>query len=729
MPVDRPTFSESWFRVADLRPRLRSTVQVYRQHFRGRMWHVVEDPSSNQFFRLSPAGYAFVAMLDGRRTVADAWDACNRRFGDDAMTQGEVIRLLGQLYTSNLLWADLPPDAEGLFRRYRKRRQREIQSYLMSLLFARIPLIDPDRILDRWVGLVGRLFTWYGLAAWLVLLAAGAYAVSGSLTSLWHQASGILDPGNLVWLYVSLVLVKICHEFSHSFACKKFGRDEGTGGEVHTMGVMFLVFVPLPYMDASSAWTFRRKWSRAVVGLAGILCELAFAAVATIVWSRTAEGSVLHAIAYNVMFIASVSTVLFNGNPLLRFDGYYVLSDLLEIPNLYNRSREYVYYLVRRYAWFVKRLINPAHTLGERLWFVFYGAASLAYRVYISIRILLFLGDRLPRELFFVAILFGLAAFVGWVLVPVGKFLRYMATSGELARVRTWACSSTGGVVAMVLVAFGLTPWPDRCRVEGVVEPVRPAIVHTATAGRVVDFLPSGRPVGPDGPFLVRAENPELETKRRMLMAQRRELVARRNQARTEETALVQSLSEQLAALDEQIARVETDRAALALKAPFDGTWVSPQIERTLGAHLPRGEAIGLVADLERLVIRATAPQKVADLLIAEARPDVEIRVRGRPGVHLRGRIRQILPAGREQLPSRALSYLAGGSMAPAPGDERGVTTAERFFEIWVAPDLSDGHRLLTGQRVVVRFEADEKPLARQWWRSLMQVVQRKFRI
>jgi putative peptide zinc metalloprotease protein len=201
------------------------------------------------------------------------------------------------------------------------------------------------------------------------------------------------------------------------------------------MGLMFLVFVPLPYVDASSAWVFRRKWQRAVVGMAGVIVELAGAAIAAIVWANTSTGTV-HIIAYNVMFIASISTLFFNANPLLRFDGYYVLSDLIEIPNLSLRSRNYLTYLVKRYGWRLKNPQNPANTLGERIWFVFYGVVSTVYRVFICIQILLFLNDRLPRELFMLVPLLAISAIIAWIIVPVSRLIRYLATSGELARAR-----------------------------------------------------------------------------------------------------------------------------------------------------------------------------------------------------------------------------------------------------------------------------------------------------
>ena len=733
MPIERPTFSESWYRVADLRPRLRSTVQIRRQHFRGRIWYVVEDPCSNQFFRLNLPAYRFVGLLDGRRSVADAWRICNDALGDAAPTQGEVIQLLGQLYTSNLLSADLPPDAEGLFRRYRKRISREVRGYLTNFLFIRIPVLDPDHFLDRWVGILGRVFTWYGLAAWIVLLGVGAYFLSDNVTGLWHQASGVLAPDNLPLLYLAFILVKVFHEFGHAFACKKFGREEGTGGEVHAMGIMFLVFMPLPYIDASSAWAFRRKWHRAVVGAAGVLVELAIAAVAAIVWARTAEGAALHAIAYNVMFIASISTVIFNGNPLLRFDGYYVLSDLLEIPNLAQRAVAYLHYLVRRHVWGVRKAQSPAHTRGERVWFVFYGIASTAFRVFISIRIILFLGNRLPQELFFVAVAFGIGAAIGWLIVPLAGLTRYLATSQELARVRGRAIGSTL-LAALVLVGIlTLMPMPDRSRVEGIVEPRRLTEVHMEVDGFLEDHLPSGQPVTPDGPVLVRAVNPELQNERAGLLAEQRRLEKQEDLARAhDERAACEAIREQRSALEEQIGRIDQQLAALLVRAPQAGQWVAPDLDRLRGAYLRRGDRVGMVASLDELIIRATAGQDVAARVVDEAMPEVEIRLKGRPDICLTGRIERILPAGREELPSPALGYAAGGSIQTDLEDRRGVRAAERFFEIRVKPhlgDLPEGVHLLGGQRVVVRFEADAKPLALQWWRSLLQVVQRRFHI
>ncbi len=724
MGAERPTFSESWYRVASLRPRLRSTTQIHRQYFRGQLWYVVQDESNNEFFRLNEPAYRFVGMLDGHRTVADVWGICNEELGDAAPTQGEAIQLLGQLYTHNLLQAELPPDAEGMFRRYRTRAGREMRGYLANLLFIRIPLVDPDRFLDRWVRLFGGLFSWVGIVVWLVLVASGLYFLAGRGSRLVADASAVLNSDNLLLLYLSFAIIKALHEFGHGFACKHFGRQNGSGGEVHAMGIMLLVFMPVPYVDASSSWAFRSKRQRITVAAAGILVELAIASLAAIVWASTSEGAVTHAIAYNIMFVASVTTLLFNGNPLLRYDGYYVFSDILEIANLAQRSREYLYYVVKRYAWGLRQARSPAHTPSERRWMISYGVASTIYRLFVCVAILLFVADKL----FVVGAILAAAAIVTWVLAPLGRLLHYLAASDELTRVRARAVGSTLAVFVLCAIGLGVVPVPDRARAKGVVEPRRLAIVHVATDGFVDRILPSGSFVGPQGPALLAASSPELKAHRAQLVAERSRLIARRRLASDEEdVAMAQVCSEQIDALEEQIKQDDADIQALAIYAPFSGTWVAPDIDRARGAYLRRGDRIGLVGSLDDIIMRVTASQDIAALLFAEASRRVEIRAEDRPDTMLTGTIEQVLPAGQERLPSAALGYFAGGEVAVAADDAGGTRAIEPFFEVRIAPDRSVP--LMSGQRIVARFDMGKKPLALQWWRSLSQLLQRRFRI
>ena len=725
MPVDRPTFSESWYRVSELTPQLLSAVNVHRQHFRGRKWYVLQDPASNQFFRLNDPAYYFVAMLDGRRTVRQVWRHCVEKWGDAAPTQGEVINLLGRLHASNLLQGDLAPDAEALFKRYQKQLWRKVRGFLANLLFIRIPLWNPDRFLDRWVGIGGRFFTGRGLFIWGAIIAAGLWSVGGHSAELARRVSGVLNPANLPLLYAALVVVKLFHEMGHAFACKHFGRQAGSGGEVHQMGVTLLVFTPLPFVDTSSAWALRRKRQRIAVGASGMLVELAVASIAGMLWIHTAEGTTLHAMAYNIMFIAGISSLVFNGNPLLRYDAYYILLDLLEIPNLESRSRLYACYLVKRYLWAVRQAHDPSHTRGEKGWLIFYAVASTICRVIVFAGMILFLG----QTFFSIGVLAAVVIFTGWVLPPLVNVIRYLGTSHELDRQRMHALLTSATLGVALLFAVGLVQVPDRCRIEGVVEPKEYSVVHMQTAGFVRNVLDSGSKAGPDGPALIEASSPELETQRVRLRADLRQLQVNRQFAQTREAAQVQFMDEKLAALQEQIERIDQELEGLALRSPVTGTWVAPDIDRITGRYLPRGQRIGVVANLDDLRIRAVAGQDVAGRLIKEAQSLVDIRVKDQPDIELAGRIETIIPAGQGRLPSAALGYAAGGSTQINVEDPSGRRTAEPFFEILVVPFLRETGRVRPGQAMVLRFETLPKPLLTQGWRTILQLFQQRFQI
>lgn len=738
MPVERPTFSESWYRVAALRPRLRATLQVHRQHYRGQMWYVIQDASSNQFFRINGAAYQFVGMLDGDRTVSDVWAACNEQLGDSAPTQPEAIQLLGQLYTANLLASEMPGDAQSLLNRYRKRRMREVQGYLMNLLFMRIPLIDPDAFLSRWVGVFGAVFSKLGLVFWLLLLAMGAHALTGYWDKLADRANGILDTGNLPFLYGAFIFTKIFHEFGHAFACKKFGLRAG-GGEVHAMGVMMLVFTPMPYVDASSAWAFRRKWHRVIVGAAGMMVELAIAALAAFVWVATYTGkspTALNAVAFNVMFICSVSTLIFNGNPLLRFDGYYILSDLIEIPNLSQRANQYLCYLVKRYAWRVKLLRNPANSTGEKVWFVLFGLTSNVYRIFVSARILLFVADKI----FLVGAIMAASAIVAWVFRPVGKFLRYLASNNELSRVRLWASASSAIFFLGIVAAVGVIHWPDRYRVEGVVKPFAESDVIPRSEGHLVRILvPNGQAVH-KGDALVELENRELLSQVEQLQSRRKVLVAQidsaqakigRAGAERETAAGIAAIAVDIKAIDKALADAERQSADLTVRAKIDGVWIAPHLSNRLGEFIARDTQLGRVADLGHLIMVATAKQEVP---VQNALEAVEARLWNRPdlndGQPIHGRIISRKVGGERTLPSPALGIGAGGQMPTSPEDRRGTQAAENFAEVRIEPALPTGADWFRdGQRVVIRFDMPPTPLAQQWYLELRKLVQRRFHL
>jgi putative peptide zinc metalloprotease protein len=429
------------------------------------------------------------------------------------------------------------------------------------------------------------------------------------------------------------------------------------------------------------------------------------------------------------MFVASVSTILFNANPLLRYDGYYILSDLLEIPNLSNRSRQYLYYLVRKYLWGVRNPQNPAHTHGEKGWFVFYGIASTVYRVFICTAILLMIADKF----FILGAMLSVVAIAAWVLTPIVKFLRYLATSGELSRTRGRAIGSVLVFTALIVTLIGQIDMPDRVRVSGVVEAETQFLSYIyvkKVGGFLVESLPSGTAVQ-EGDVLLKMENPQLHWQYQQELARHRGATARRMLAQTQETAAALAVDAELRAIEKRIARFEEQLTLLEPQAPLSGTWISPQIDKMAGAYLAPdvAEPIGMVVDTDRIIIRATVTQSDA-MLIDSARQsagEITIRPYGRPNDELSGTIVRIIEAGRKQLPSPALGYAGGGEIATAMEDPQGAESEERFFEVVVRPEDVENIELFLNQRVMLRFEMPSKPLAQQWIRSLRQLIQQRF--
>lgn len=739
MAVDRPTFSESWYRVGQLTPRLRSMVQTYRQHYRGATWQVLRDPSNNQFFRVDDANYHFLGLLDGKRTVNQAWELTCEQNGDAAPTQGEAIQLLGQLYQSNLLDADFPADVTTMFERFRKRRQREFKGHLGNLLFIRIPLYDPDRLLNFLLPMFGWLFSPIGVMLWFIL---GIYALSqlaGNVGALWQQSSGILAPENLIYLYACSIFIKLLHETGHGIACKYFGtrKDElasgGTpGGEVHTFGIMFMVFIPLPYVDASSSWAFRNKWHRAFVAAGGMYIELAIAAVAAIIWANTTD-ELVTGLAYNIMFIAGFTTILFNANPLIKFDGYYILADLSETPNLQQRSKQYIYYLVKKYLYGVRNPMNPAHTLAERPWLSLYAVAAFLYRIVLTISILFMVLD--TETFFFVGIIFAVSALIGWVAMPLGKWMHYIASHQELLRTRGRAMIITAVFFALIFIGVGMIPIPDRSRAQGIIESRTTSKVFAGADGFVMNTLPSDANIDSVDEAIVESSNFDLQLQYERLGAERNLYRAYYRQARNDDPAYAQTVLEQISAVDEQIVRVQEQLDDLQVKSPVQGVWVSPVDHRIQGAYIRRGEELGQVVDPNDLVIRIIADQALGPRLNGELAvgDSIELKVQNRPDHTFNATLLRKPEGGQRTLPSEALGYMAGGSIATDTQAQDPRATAETVFEFMLEipqdwqSELS--FELYPGQRVMARFELPPSPIAYQLWRYTRQIFQKRFQV
>lgn len=710
------TFSESWYRVANQRISLRPAVKVRRQNFRGERWIVLENPFSNQFFRLPPRAYDFVARLSPERTVEQVWHECLERFPDDAPGQEAIIQLLSQLYHANLLQYDLATDAAQLFKRYDRTRQRETRARLLNIMFMRFPLLDPDRFLVKTVPFVGKLISPIGGLIWLAVVAMGLKVTLDNFSELSRQVQGVLAPDNLILLYIGMVLIKALHEFGHAYFCRRFG------GEVHVIGVMLMIFTPVPYMDATSSWGFRSRWKRMLVGAAGMIVELFVAAIAALVWANTAPGTI-HSLAYNMMFVASVSTVVFNINPLLRFDGYYMLSDLLDIPNLHQRSRQQLVYWCERYLFGVKASRKPSESRREAGWLATFGVASGIYRFFVFAAILLFVAD----QFLLLGILMAAACLIAWVVAPIWKLAVYLSSNPILARRRLRAVSVTLGLAALLLLTLDGIPFPHYFRAPGVVESEQWSQVLNDSPGyleRVVSR--PGAPVKAGDPLIVLA-NRELDLEISQARARYEEVQARLRQAMQEQLPNVKPLNQRLESIRKELEQSELDRQRLTIRARQDGVWIAPQVHHYVGRWMVRGSDLGLVVGPSAYVFKATVAQEDGDRLFKHQFPKAEVRLFGQADTVVPVGNLEIIPAEKRQLPSAALGWAGGGEMPVAPDDPEGRRTLEPFFEVRANVEPAAAAALFHGRAGRIRFQLAPEPLLPRWIRKLRQVLQKRY--
>ncbi len=716
MSAETKTFSESWYRVAGQRVALRPHVQVRRQIFRGERYYVVHDPFNNQFFRLRPEAYAVVGRLRLDHTVEEVWKECLDSNPEEAPGQEDMLQLLAQLHGADLLQSTLSPDSAKLFTRFKKRRLRLLRGAFTNVMSARFPLIDPHRFLRVVLPLLRLVISPLGAIVWLAIVGFAGKVALDHWPELLRQPEGVLAPSNLPLLYAGMVLLKLFHEFGHASMCERFG------GEVHTFGVMLAFLTPMPYVDTTSSWSFRSRWPRMLVGMGGMIAELLVASAAVVVWAATGEG-MLHGLAYNMIFIASVSTVLFNINPLLRFDGYYILSDLLEIPNLQTRADEQSKHVVERYLFGSKRSHGPAVTKREAAWLVAYSVCSRVYRFFLFSGILLFLATRY----LIVGILVSIACLFSWIVKPIYQLGRYLAFSPRLARRRGRATLVTFSLLFILIILLGVVPVPEHFRAPGVIEAVEFTVVVPETDGQVEKILAQPGSEVKRGDPLVELSDPEIAMRIAATKAQRDETVALREHVMAEHVEDLKPVESRLEAIDKQLRRLEQEQNAQIIRAAHDGTWVAPELSHWLHSWVIRGTELGQVVNQKAFYFSAVVSENDVSRLFEGKTPPAEVRLYAQPGVALKVAEERIIPADQEVLPSAALGWRGGGEIAVNATDRGGVRTREPFFAVKALLQSQSEVALRHGWTGKIRFDLPARPLLSQWVRRFHQLLQKRY--
>jgi putative peptide zinc metalloprotease protein len=431
--------------------RKRGDLDVTRQVYQGQAWFVVKDPISLHYFRFRPEEYALLEMLDGDASLERLKDDFEARFPPRRITVDELARFVATLHRSGLVIGDRPGQGPQLFERRRQRKWKEWVAWISNVMALRFRGIDPDWLLEKMNPWLGWIFSPAAILAGLAFAASALLLVLvnfETFRSKLPEFNQFFAAGNWLYLAIALGVTKVIHEFGHGLSCKYYG------GECHEMGVMLLVFTPCLYCDVSDSWMLPNKWKRAAIGAAGMYVEVVMAAVATYLWWNSHAG-VFNQICLDVMFVSSVSTILFNANPLLRYDGYYILSDVLEIPNLRQKANSILGRIASHWCLGIKQPEDPFLPQRKLGWFALYAVASSLYGWFVSLSIFLFVWNVFkPYRLQVLGQILAGAALWGLVIRPMQGMIKFLQVPGRRDEVKAVNVISTTAVAGVVAAAI-----------------------------------------------------------------------------------------------------------------------------------------------------------------------------------------------------------------------------------------------------------------------------------
>ena len=728
-----PLLSPQWFRVAALRPRLDAQAHAERVSYRREIWHVLVRPDGSRSFRLNAAAYAFVGRCNGVFTVQRLWDLLLGELRDDAPTQDELLQLLARLHSAKLLSFDRKPDfgPQGTVQADpRADAGAESSQGANSLLSFRIPMGKPDRWLSRLSPHLGWLFTPGALALWTLGVLAGLVAALLNLGTLVAQAqTWMATPRMLLMVWMAYPVVKALHELAHALALKRWGC------KVPEWGVTVLMFTPVPYVDASAASTLASPSQRLLVSAAGVMLELVLAALALAVALNVEPGAVRD-LAFAVFFIGTVSTLLVNGNPLLRFDGYHVMTDALQLPNLATRSTRHWF------AWLRRHLLRaPAETTlfpaaGELRWLWGYAPLALVYRVVICASIVVWLG-RLSFLLGVAMALYFVWAMAAKPLVALWGFLQGPALAEpERVRARRRAIFAGAALVAFV----GVLPMPFSSVVQGVVWLPELARVRAETEGFVDEIRVADGEAVRAGQTRFTLRFPMLEPERARLEGRITALETERYQSLRTDPARAVGVEHELDGATAELTRVEERLASLEVRAGADGVAVISHAADLPGRFVKQGALLAHVLTPEPTTVRVAIPHEQAALVQANTRA-VSVRMAEDQRQAWRAELLRDVAGTVAKLPSAALGDRGGGNIVTDPNDKQGLTPAHGVVLADVRLDGPPGQRgrerigeptgehrdERLGGRAWVRFDHGFAPLAVQGARRLQQLFLKHF--
>lgn len=594
--------SEDWYRVSALCPRLRPQVDVALHEYRGAPWYVLTDRSSGRSFRITSEDFEILRRFDGWTRIDRIWNDIAWSHLRDLPPQDEFLELLSRLYESGIVAVDAIPRAAQLAKGQAEKSREWIGRFLKSPVSQKIALWNPSALLESGsvTAFAHFVFGPFGFVLWLAAVLGGAFTALSYWTPLTaNLGDRVLDPSNILIMACVYPAVKLIHELGHALAVRRFG------GTVTQVGVMFLVFVPMPYVDASQANAFRSHGARALVTAAGILAEFAIAGVAMILWAE-AEPGLWRAVLFNTILLCTISTIFFNGNPLLRFDAYYVVSDLTRTPSLGTRGQTLMMRLGKKLLGIDPGPDTETGGTTERAWLFAYAVASGLYRFVIVFSIAFGLADMLGMA----GQILGVWVLMGGLVLPNLKSLKSLTTSPETLKRKWTVMQRTLALLAFFVLTIAVIPWPYRTTVPAVIVPSPAAAVFSGAEGFVEDLFVNEGTVLAVGDTVARLDRESLNTEIEAFEAR---LAASNSRLRAAldvgEAGLASAIRTELSAITDGLAQLHEQVDASTIRAERAGRWMSALRPVELGMMITRGQQLGWIIGAEDSRIVAQVPQ------------------------------------------------------------------------------------------------------------------------
>jgi putative peptide zinc metalloprotease protein len=709
--------SPHWYRVASLKPRLHDQVEVHRHDYRGLIWYLLENPTSGRSHRFNPAAYQFIGLMDGQRSVQEIFTQIGEQLEEYAPGQEEIIDLLSKLYQADLLKSDALADTEELFERQVRQKSNKLKQRFANPVALRFALWDPEDFLNRHAARVNWIFSRQVGLLWLGLMFYGAVQAAQNWPQISHYFGvNALSPYNLLLMFLLYPPLKFLHELGHAFSAKL------EGGEVHEMGINFLLFMPVPYVNVSTATHFRSASKRILVSAAGILVESFLAALGLLLFLAAQPGMV-QAIGFNVFVIGGVSSLFFNGNPLLKYDGYYMLADALGIPNLFQRSAQYWQYFFQRYLFGLRDAVSPASAPGETSWFVAYSLLSLSYRL----GILWFILVVVTEKFFYLGIVLAAWLIGIQVLRPLYRAVRYIVASPALSRKRNRALGSSLAILILMVVIFGLVPMPSHTLSEGVVWQPDEVRLRVEQEGFIAALAVDNNQRVTSGMPIVTLQDPFLEGEARIALARVNELKSRYRASRASSNIEAGIVGGELRVATSELEFILQKTRGMSINAFKDGRVVLIDADDLVGRFVRKGDLLGYILNDEAPTVRMAVSQDHIGQL-RQGVVGIELRFASNPRQDYSAEILRQSPEATNQLPSAALATIGGGKFVMAPDSTNELMTSEKVFLVDLQPDFK-GAQIPLGTRAYVRVNHGGEALASQWYRRLRQVFLSQFNV